>query len=769
MCSIIAIAMVAFTAPTYAALNTRSTAANNATAARAQNKTGARVPTTTGTKTVTTTPSTNSTPEPVAEPEPDPEPETPIIVSNKTSMFNDVMSEIGVSDPDASNNELADAIRRQRALLDGAANQAETGGNINVSGAGVCDASLRQCMAEKCGNDFTKCANDSTTIWGQKMDSCRAKTECTGHEYSLIAPEILADRDMNVRMSHYNSVISCGNRYNNCIFTQCGTTLNKCLSKKDGDNAISKCASIANECKSMDNGLASRVMTVFGDLRKIATAQAQKDEARLNELRNLMRNQCNRFGAMFDERTLDCVYTVNFFAGADKTLMASKKLYSGDSFQCTPDWFGIDITTYIENAQRLTREQKSMVAGAMGAGVGTTVGLAASGTIGRAMKTRAAEQAVDAAQQEKYCNDASGTWDGKKCTDAKGDKIEFDEDGKPKSNSSTGVGKDQGKTEEKPCSAYSGGKDICEKGDHKKECEFVKVTGECVDKGTKEQYQTPKENDTQAEEKYCAERNLKYDTETKKCTECPDDGKHEIKDGVCTDIEMVSSATCWLNTTQSSCTGNCQWDSTANNGKGKCVPTRKEPTSKQEETTYTKPLLSDDDPGIQKISQTSHGLFNYSGANNDANQNTGNNTDLPPVNKRSDSRYSCPIYPKQCSMVAMQFGEWRLDFNDRSTSLHGISVCHKKQYTQADMQTLWIRKSDINHEITSGGECSCKLVLTSKHEASEWVSINADLDEKNSISFKSHTDCTKHCPDLCTIAMDRPTYRKKMYDTLSKY
>ena len=438
MCSIIAIAMVAFTAPTYAALNTRSTTANNAAAARVQNRTGARVPTVTTTQPVVTTQTTNSTTEPVVEPEPEPEPEAPIIVGNKTSMFNDVMSEIGISDSDASNNELADAIRRQRALLDGAANQADTGGGINVGGAGVCDRALRQCMAEKCGNDFTKCANDSTTVWGQKMDSCRAKTECTGHEYSLLAPEILADRDMNVRMSHYNSVINCGNRYNNCIFTQCGTTLNKCLSKKDGDNAISKCASIANECKAMDNGLASRVMTVFGDLRQIATIQAQKDEAQLNELRNLMRDQCNRFGAMFDERTLDCVYTVNFFAGADKTLMASKKLYSGDTFQCTPDWFGIDITTYIENAQRLTREQKSMVAGAMGAGVGTTAGLAASGTIGRAMKTRAAERALDAVQQEKWCNKADGTWNGKNCTDANGNEIEFDESGKPKTNSSTG-------------------------------------------------------------------------------------------------------------------------------------------------------------------------------------------------------------------------------------------------------------------------------------------------------------------------------------------
>ena len=426
MCSIIAIAMVAFLLPAHAAVVSRPTAANNAAAVRA--KSGVRTPTTISQPAVKAqNTETESEPELVAtpEPEPTPEPEAPIIVNNKTSMFQDVMSEIGASATDESNNELADAIRRQRALLDGATNATSAATGVNMGSAAACDSALRKCMSEKCGNDFSKCANDSSTIWGQKIDGCRTKTECTGHEYSLIAPEILADRDMNVRMSHYNSVINCGNRYNDCIFTQCGKTLNKCLSKKDGDNAVSKCASIANECKAMDNGLASRVMGVFGDLRKIATAQVKKDEARLTELRKLMRDQCNRLGAMFDERTLDCVYTVNFFSGEDNTLMASKKLYSGDSFQCTPNWFGIDITTYMENAQRATRAQTSASAAALGAGLGTLAGLASSGAIGRALKTQRAEKAVN----EAACEKAGGEWTGRKCVDEEGEEIEVDEEG----------------------------------------------------------------------------------------------------------------------------------------------------------------------------------------------------------------------------------------------------------------------------------------------------------------------------------------------------
>ena len=322
-----------------------------------------------------------------------------IIVDNKTSMFDEIMSDMGASENDTSENNRAEMIRRQRALLD-RTDEAQSGAT-NAGTANTCDAGLRKCMSDKCGPDFTKCANNSTTIWGQKLEACRATTKCTAHEYTLLAPEILADRDANVRMQYYNAVINCGNRYNDCIFTQCGKTLNKCLSKKDGDNAISKCASIARECREQDSGLAGRVMNVFGDLRTIATERVQHDEKRLYELRDLMRASCNRVGAMFDERTLDCVYTVNFFAGQDNTLMASKKLYAGDSFQCNADWFGIDITTYIENAQRLTRSQKSASAAALGAGVGTAAGLLSSGAIGRAIDTKKAENAVKSVKNEK--------------------------------------------------------------------------------------------------------------------------------------------------------------------------------------------------------------------------------------------------------------------------------------------------------------------------------------------------------------------------------
>ena len=339
---------------------------------------------------------------------------TTVIVDNKTSKFNETLSDISAAATDTSESDRAERVRRQRALLDGAGNKDSSPKGPSVTGANTCDTALRKCMAEKCGDDFTKCSKDSTTIWGDKMDSCRRQTQCTGHEYALLAPEILADRDANERMAYYQSVVSCGNRYNSCIFAECGTTLNKCLSKSDGDRAVSKCESVAKSCKEQDSGLASRVMTVFATMRKIAQAQAVKDEKRLYELRDLMRNQCKRFGAMFDERTLDCVYTVNFFAGDDnKTPKASKKLYAGDTFQCNANWFGIDVTTFKENAYRLTRSQTAASSAMLGAGVGTAAGLLSSGAIGRALETQKAAKAVkEAKEAEENGGEGEGQGEG---------------------------------------------------------------------------------------------------------------------------------------------------------------------------------------------------------------------------------------------------------------------------------------------------------------------------------------------------------------------
>lgn len=337
-----------------------------------------------------------------------------VVITDKSTQFASAVNSAGITAPNNSpDTELAEQIRRTRAALDAAdatntANAAATKSMARSQNA--CDATLRACMKNKCGNDFTKCSVDTDTTWGTKMDACRRDTECTGNEYKLFASEIKADRDLNALLASYNKILDCGNRYNKCIINQCGNTYSKCLGKSAGDNAISNCASIANECKSADSGLASRTMSAFATLRQGAEVQIQSDEKRLYALRDQMATVCKRLGAMFDERSLDCVYTVNFWAGDSDVPYASKKAYAGATFDCDQNWFGIDITTFKENAYRLTRSQKSATTGMLGAGVGVATGAITSGAIGRAIDTQKAKKALkDAEREQAEINDKAAS------------------------------------------------------------------------------------------------------------------------------------------------------------------------------------------------------------------------------------------------------------------------------------------------------------------------------------------------------------------------
>ena len=423
-----------------------STMANGAVVSRNQrpSKAASIMPTLTtniqnaNSSTETATPETETAPVSV-ESENDDTAEEEIIIEDKSSQFSEFMAETTASAKDTSNNALAEQIRAQRAALD-AADAATAASNqmtaARLSGQNACDQNLRACMKEKCGNDYSKCAGDTDTIWGTKMDACRRDLPCSGKEYAMFATEIKADRDMNARVASYNAIIECGNQYNNCIVTECGQKFTKCLGKKAGDAAISKCAKIANNCKQQDSGLASRTMSVFGDLRVDAEKQVARDEKRLYELRDLMRDTCGRLGAMFDERTLDCVYTVNFYAGEDNTLYASKKAYAGSTFSCDQNWFGVDITTFKENAMRLTRAQTSASSALLGSGVGMGVGAITSGAIDRAIDRHKSEKAVKKAEKEHnelYGDNEDGNKKSKKKekTDKADDTDDNEDDNKP--------------------------------------------------------------------------------------------------------------------------------------------------------------------------------------------------------------------------------------------------------------------------------------------------------------------------------------------------
>lgn len=378
----------------------------------------------------------------------------PIIIEDKTSQFSDVLGEASTSDNDSSKSALAEKIRAQRAALD-ARDAVDTANakmqNSMANGQNACDFGLRECMKKKCGNNYSKCAKDTDTLWGDKMDACRRDLPCTGEEYRIFTTEIKADRDMNTKIASYTSIIECGNRYNDCVITECGKTFSKCLGKSAGDKAIEKCKKIANECKEQDSGLPSRMMEVFGTLRQDAEKQIKKDEEKLYSLRDAMGNACKMLGAMFDERTLDCVYTVNFYAGDKSTLFASKKAYAGSTFNCDQNWFGIDVTTFKENAYRLTRSQTAASSAMLGSGVGTAVGAITSGALNRSLDRQKAEKALkDAKDEDKECNKNKDCGDGQKCkkgvcVDSDSKKGDDDDD----NSKDEDKGKEQSKTDTK--------------------------------------------------------------------------------------------------------------------------------------------------------------------------------------------------------------------------------------------------------------------------------------------------------------------------------
>lgn len=330
-------------------------------------------------------------------------------VENKSAQFEIAMDDIQESIGTNSESELAEKIRKQRAAFN--AQTALTASKsaaaaVSTSGRNECDQKLRSCMQSKCGKDFSQCAGDTDTMWGNKLDLCRIDIKCTGEEYRLFTAEIKADRDQNAELAFYTSIIDCGNKYNDCIIKECDKTFTKCLGKPAGDAAIQKCATIAKNCTEQDSGLPSRAMEAFANLRQDAEKAIARDEKRLYELRDSMRSACSRLGALFDDRTLDCVYSVEFRAGGDNTLYASKKAYAGTTFNCDQNWFGVDVTTFMENAFRLTRAQSSASSAAFGAGVGMAAGAITSGAIDRAVDRAKAERALG----EELCDYTGGKW-----------------------------------------------------------------------------------------------------------------------------------------------------------------------------------------------------------------------------------------------------------------------------------------------------------------------------------------------------------------------
>ncbi len=138
------------------------------------------------------------------------------VIENKSAMFGGSLAEKAVSS-ELSKNNLAEQIRKQREAIEARENAAafETMQiQALATGQNPCDTGLRKCMQQKCGSDFSKCALDGDTMFGDKLNLCRKDLSCTGEEFRLFTTEIKADRDLNARLSSYTKVVDCGNNYN---------------------------------------------------------------------------------------------------------------------------------------------------------------------------------------------------------------------------------------------------------------------------------------------------------------------------------------------------------------------------------------------------------------------------------------------------------------------------------------------------------------------------------------------------------------------------
>ena len=342
-------------------------------------------------------------------------------VTNKSANFK-VQSAVSSNSGDSI---MAEKIRAQRAALDARDAQDDVKTKLKSgSTKNACDSGLRKCIESKCGQNYTKCKTDTDVTFSDKLNACKKSVTCTAHEFTVLSTQFKEDKNQAITLSSYNDTIACGNAYNSCIIAECGPKFTKCLSKSAGDKAMAKCKSIATDCTEADSGMVGRVGTVFGVVRQAAETQIVADEKKLRSLREDMRASCKTLGALFDDRSLDCVFSVSFYADGDlETPKASKKLYAGSTFDCSPDWFGIDITTFKENAFRETRAQTAASSAMLGSGVGTAVGAITSGAINRAIDTKKAKEELKDA-----CKDNNQVMDKKtgKCRDKTDEEKEKD-------------------------------------------------------------------------------------------------------------------------------------------------------------------------------------------------------------------------------------------------------------------------------------------------------------------------------------------------------
>jgi hypothetical protein len=264
-----------------------------------------------------------------------------------------------------------------------------------------CDSRMRACVKKKCGERFQDCYADNETVWNMKVEPCAEDAGCNAAERAAALRELTADRQAEMKYGSFFEMQDCAEKYNKCIVQTCGgSNWTNCLSRNDSAKAILGCQPVADECRNIDSGLAARADKMLSTLRVAKEEEVARNEKRLREVIDLMTKECEEQGGTIDTRSYTCTYSVKLWVAElnDKEPMAIMTLHAGSPFQCTEQFFQTDLTTFKEDAIRLTRAQEGMGNMLLGAGGGLLAGNIASGGMGRmitAAKTKAAAKKAE--------------------------------------------------------------------------------------------------------------------------------------------------------------------------------------------------------------------------------------------------------------------------------------------------------------------------------------------------------------------------------------
>jgi outer membrane protein OmpA-like peptidoglycan-associated protein len=254
-----------------------------------------------------------------------------------------------------------------------------------------CENELMNCVVEDCGADFQKCTGDGDGVWSARFQKCRVKTSCTGAELSVYGDIIREDIKVDSQIRLMQLIIQGNNAYSRCLQNQCATTqgtplegmigFNACVTQGRINAALTACQAVYEKFRPYDSGLQARFTSMMGMLRAEKEKRIAELQKELDAMMPKMRDECKRAGAVFDDRSGECVFTafLSVEANGRRYTPASKKIVPGSQFQCTDQWFGVDVTTYLKNAISLTVEQKTASAAFMGAGLGVGASVLTSG------------------------------------------------------------------------------------------------------------------------------------------------------------------------------------------------------------------------------------------------------------------------------------------------------------------------------------------------------------------------------------------------------